>query len=107
MEYMQLVSSIMAAEHQAQAIAREAKARKKTLEADLAQETEALRASYQGRAKARVEKVAAQEAQFAQESIEQLNAGLERDMARMEEHYQANRDRWAEELFRRIVGEDG
>lgn len=107
MEYMQLISSIMAAEHQAQAIASEAKARKKTLEADLARETETLRTAYQDRAKARVEKVAAQEAQFTQESIEQLNAELERDMARMEEHYQVNRDRWAEELFRRVVGDEG
>lgn len=107
MEYMQLVSSIVAAEHQAQALASEAMERKKTLEADLARETEELRASYQARAKARVEKVAAQEAQFAQETVEQLNAELERDMARIEEHYRANRDRWVDELFLRIVGEDG
>jgi DNA anti-recombination protein RmuC len=105
MEYMQLVSSIVAAEHQAQAIASEAKAKKKTLDADLAQETEALRASYQARAQARVEKVAAQEAQFTQESMEQLSKELDRDMARMEEHYQANRDRWVEELFHQGVGD--
>ena len=107
MEYMQLVSSIVAAERQAQAIAHEAKEQKKTLDADLARETEALRASYQARAEARVGKVAAQEAQFAQERIDQLNSDLERDMARMEEHYRSNQSQWAEELFRRIVGDEG
>ena len=77
------------------------------LDADLAAEKKMLRASYQARAKARVEKVAEQEAQFAQESIERLNAGLEQDMASIEALYQANRDQWAEELFRKIVGSQG
>ncbi|MCI8538842.1 MAG: hypothetical protein HFF18_09325 [Oscillospiraceae bacterium] len=107
MEYMQLVSSIVAAERQAQSVASEANAHKATLDADLAAEKKMLRASYQARAKARVEKVAEQEAQFAQESIERLNAGLEQDMASIEALYQANRDQWAEELFRKIVGSQG
>lgn len=107
MEYMQLVSSIVAAERQAQSVAEEANAHMATLDADLAAETKALRASYQARARTRVEKVAGQEAQFAQESIERLSAGLEQDMAAMEARYQANRDQWAEELFRQIVGSPG
>ena len=105
MEYMQLVSSIVAAEHQAQAVAREAREKKSSLEADIRKETEALRASYEARAKARVEKVAQQEAEYAQQNIQQLSADLDREMAEIEALYEANRDRWAEELFRRIVGE--
>lgn len=104
MEYMQLVSSIVAAERQAQSVAREANAHKATLDADLAAEKKMLRSSYQARAKARVEKVAAQEAQFAQESMERLNAGLEQDMASMEALYLEKRGQWAEELFQQIVG---
>ena len=106
MEYTELVSSIVAAERQAQAIAREAKERRGTLEDDLARETQRLRDSYQERARRRVELVARQEEELAREAVLQLDEQSEQAMERVEAAYAANRDRWADVLFHQIVGDN-
>ena len=98
MEYMQLVSSIVAAEVRRRPLPTRQRSRKRPGRRSGLRPRRCALPIRRGRGPGR--KVAAQEAQFAQESIDQLNSDLERDMARMEEHYRSNQSQWAEELFR-------
>lgn len=104
MEYMELVSQIIAAEHSAQEIARDAEARKASLDADLARETASMREDYFARAKHRIALIEAEEAAGADADIAAWDKRLAAAMAAVESAYAKNRDTWAELLFNRIVG---
>lgn len=104
MEYIDLVGKIIAAEHSAKEIAREAKARETTLDADLEREAAGMREAYMDRARRRVEQVRATEAQAARESAAALDGKFTAAMGAVEAAYARNRDAWVEAIFQRIVG---
>ena len=104
MEYIDLVERIVAAEHQASALAREAKEKEASLETDLARESTELHDRYMERARRRISLVEAEEAQRAEKAIAALDQRLSRSMAALERAYETDRDAWVEALFTKITG---
>ena len=104
MEYVNLVSKIVAAEESAREIAKEAQVRESSLEQDLEREIARMRESYMARAKHRVEEVEQTEARAAEEDLARWDKKLEQAMSAVEASYARNKDAWVETLFQRSVG---
>lgn len=107
MEYVDLVSKIVAAEHSAQEIAREVKEKRDSLDADLKAEVAKLREDYFARAKRRVDEVEKTEAAAAEEDMARWDKKRSDALAGVERAYAEHKDQWVESLFTRIVGEQG
>ena len=103
-EYIDLVSKIIAAEHTAQEIAREAQEKQQSLAADLERDIAHMREDYFARAKHRIEAVEKAERKGAEEDIAKLDKRLKDAMDKVERAYQQNKDQWVDTLFFRIVG---
>lgn len=105
-EYTHLIDRIIAAEHQAREIAREAKAREATLDEDIAREAEALYAAHMDKARGRVAQVEASERELAAHTIAKLDRDYQAALAAVEAAYEKNRAQWVSLLVNRIVGEE-
>lgn len=103
-EYIDLVNKIIAAEHTAQEIAREAQEKQQSLDADLERDIAHMREDYFARAKHRIEAVEKAERKGAEEDIAKLDKRLKDAMDKVERAYQQNKDQWVDTLFFRIVG---
>lgn len=104
MEYMDMVSKIVAAEHAATELVQEGKTREDNLKADLDHQVTDMRDRYLDRARHRLTLVAETEEQAAQESIERLDKRFETAMAEVESAYEKNKEQWVDTLFTMIVG---
>ncbi len=105
MEYVDLVSKIIAAEHEAQTIAKAATEQQESMDADLKHEVDEMRAGFFARAQRRIALVEETERAAADQDMAAWDRKLERAMAQVEETYSKGRDEWVDILFRRIVGE--
>jgi hypothetical protein len=105
MEYVNLVSRIVAAEETAQEIAREAREKQSSLDSDLKRDVEALREDCFARARNRVALVEKTERAAAREIMSEWDAKLSRAMAGVERACAKDRDAWADLLFHKIIGE--
>ena len=105
MEYVDLVSKIVAAEHSAQDIAREAKEKQESLDADLRRDVEQLRQDCMARARRRVSLVEEAEQAAAKEDMAAWDEKLSKAMADVESTYAKNKDAWVNALFHRVIGE--
>jgi biopolymer transport protein ExbB/TolQ len=105
MEYVNLVSKIVAAEETAQEIAREAREKQSSLDSDLKRDVEALREDCFARARNRVALVEETERAAAGETMSEWDAKLSRAMAEVERAYTKGRDSWVDLLFHKIIGE--
>ena len=103
-DYAEMVSQIMAAEQGAKALAQEARERREQVQADLEREVSAMRESYMGRARNRLEAVQHTEERAAQEALEKLEQRLDSVMQAVEASYEKNKERWVDTLFSMIVG---
>ena len=103
-EYIDLVNRIIAAEHTAQEIAREAQEKQQSLDADLERDISRMREDYFARAKRRIETVEKAERKGAEEDIVKLDKRLKDAMDKVERAYQQDKDQWVDTLFLRIVG---
>ena len=99
-----MVGQIIAAEHRAKAVAQEGARRGEELRSGLEQETAALREDSLARARERVEQVRQAEQARAEQKIARLDEAQRQALARMEEAYEKNRDRWVDTLFTKITG---
>lgn len=104
MEYVDLVSRIVTAEHSAKELVQEAKERESHLQEDLDREIAAMRESYTARAERRLELVRQTEQAAAVEAMAAMDVRLEQSMAAVEASYERNRERWVDTLFTMIVG---
>ena len=104
MDYAEMVSQIMAAEHGAKVLAEESRARRQQLQAGLEQEISAMRESYLARARPRLEQVQQTEEAAAEEALDRLDRKLEQTMRAVEASYEKNKERWVDTLFSLIVG---
>lgn len=104
MEYVDLVNKIVAAEHSAQEIAREAKERRESLDADLARDVAEMREDYLARARRRIAQVSETEQAAAKEDMARWDQKLEQAMSEVEHAYAKSRDEWVDILFHRIIG---
>lgn len=105
MEYVDLVSKIVAAEHSAQNIAQEAKEKQDSLEADLKRDVAQLREDCMARARRRIALVEETEQSAAQENMLTWDKKLASAMQDVESIYARNKDAWVEALFHKVVGE--
>lgn len=105
MEYVDLVSKIVAAEHSAQDIAREAREKQESLDADLKRDVEQLREDCMDRAKRRLTLVEETEQSAAKESLAAWDKKLEHAMAEVESSYAKNKSAWVDTLFHKVIGE--
>lgn len=104
MEYLDMVNQIVAAEHNAKALAEEGRQRQEQLQAGLEREIADLRENYMQRARHRVELVEETERDGAEEDMAKLDEKQRRAMERVEAAYEKNRDQWVETLFSLIAG---
>lgn len=104
MEYVTLISKIVAAEQSAKEIVQEAKERERTLETDLDTEVAEMRQRYMERARQRVEKVAVVEKQSAEEDLAHWDQRLAQAMSDVEAAYAKHKNQWVETLFQQVVG---
>lgn len=105
MEYIDLVSKIIAAEHRAQAIAKAAVEQQESLDADLEREVAELRADFFRRAERRIALVEETERAAAGEDMALWDKKLEQALAEVESAYTKSKDAWVDLLFHRIVGD--
>lgn len=103
-EYLDMVNQIVAAEHNAKALAEEGRQRQEQLQAGLEREIADLRENYMQRARHRVELVEETERDGAEEDMAKLDEKQRRAMERVEAAYEKNRDQWVETLFSLIAG---
>ena len=94
MEYADMISRIVAAEHNARALVQE------DLDGDLAR----MRESYLERARHRLSLVEQEEQAAAAESIQRWDQKLEEALSAVESSYEKNKERWVDTLFSMIVG---
>lgn len=104
MEYVDLVSKIVAAEHSAQDIAHEAKERQESLDADLKRDVSQLREDCMDRARRRVAKVEETERAAAEEDMAIWDKKLAKAMDDVESSYAKNKDAWVDLLFHKVIG---
>ena len=104
MEYVDMISKIIAAEHSAKELAQEAQEKEEHLQADLDQQISQMRESYMERAKRRLEVVRQTEQDAAEKAVVRWNEKLEKALRDVEASYEKNRDVWANTLFAMIVG---
>lgn len=104
MEYIDLVSRIIAAEHSAKEIAQEAAVQESSLEEDLTRDESELRESYFARANRRIAVVEETESQAADEFVALWDKKLTDAMAAVETSYTKNKEAWVDTLFSMIVG---
>lgn len=104
MEYMDMVSKIVAAEHTATELVQEGKAREEHLKGDLDHQVADMRERYLERARHRLGLVAETEEAAACESIASLDRKFQTSMEQVEDAYAKNRDGWVDTLFTMIVG---
>lgn len=105
MEYVNLVSKIIAAEHRAQAIARAATEKQESLDADLQRDVARLRSDYFERAQRKIKLVEEVERSAAKKDMAAWDQRLENAMGQVEAAYSKGKDSWVDLLFHRIVGE--
>ncbi len=105
MEYVNLVSKIIAAEHRAQDIARAVTEKQESLDADLERDVAQQRTAFFDRAGRRIAQVEEIERTAAEEDMAAWDGRLERAMAQVETAYAKGKDAWVDDLFHRIVGE--
>ena len=99
-----MVNQIVAAEHNAKALAQEGRQRQQQLQAGLEREIADLRENYMQRARHRIELVEETERAGAEEDMAELDEKQRRAMKRVEAVYEKNRDKWVDTLFSMIVG---
>lgn len=104
MEYVTLISKIVAAEQSAKEIVQEAREKERTLETDLDAEVEGLRQEYMTRARQRVEKMEIAEGKVAEEDLAHWDKRLTKAMADVESSYAKHKDQWVETLFQQVIG---
>lgn len=104
MEYMDMVSKIIAAEHAATELVEEGKTRAETLRDGLDSARSDMRERYLERARHRLELVRETEERAATESVARLDTRLHDAMAEVEAAYHKNKDSWVDTLFTMIVG---
>lgn len=105
MEYEALIGRLLEAEQTAQEITREAREKEARMEADLEQETAAVRADYFARADRKLEELRREVEEGKAKALAAQDARIADAMAKMERAYSRYGDNWEDTLFRQTVGQ--
>jgi len=98
MDYMEVLNKIIKAERTAQQIAEEAKTQRDNLPDDLRASWEEMHTRHLARAESRVQSVREQEERLADQKIEQLDAGLQDGLHKLEVYFRAHHDEMVQRL---------
>ena len=107
MNQTDLLQRILAAEHQAQALTEDAKAQSQNIDASIEAEIAALQERYEQDAEAYLQALRQQEEVRCRRQLQELDDKRDARLRQVEAIYQADKDRWAETIFQRIVGKAG
>lgn len=103
MEYESLIRQILEAERNAREITREAREKESHMDADLEQETAAVRAECFAQSEQRLEELRRETEQHKAEELQAQDRRVAEMLERMEQAYSRYGDNWVDTLFRETV----
>lgn len=99
-----IIKKIIEIDHMAQKMTDEALQLKSEAESSIEEDKKALREKYIQRAKRRIEVTTATEEKFLEETLDEIKKRYDNVAATLNEKYEKNHDRWANEIFQRVIG---
>lgn len=105
MDRNEVIRRIIEADEKARTVPEKARAELAALDDELNTRREEMHRDYYDRAEKRIEKVRKTEAEYADAQIAKIDAELKREIERIEREAESQRDKWADELFRRAIAE--
>lgn len=107
MNQTDLIQRIIAAEHQAQALAGAAKQEQADMEENIDAEIENMRQQYETNAENYLRALEAKEQEKSAKDLEALETHLQSKLSQIESIYASQKDNWINAIFERIVGKAG
>lgn len=104
LKYVDIINRIVETEHENQKKTQEVLQQRKTLQEELREEQNQLKAYYSARAQKRIGIVREQENQMADEQIALLKEQRKKDMERIESLYKTHRQEWIDKVFQQVIG---
>ena len=104
MNQRDLIESILAAEHQAQALTEDAKAQSSNIDESIQAEIQSMRARQEKSADEYLGRLEASEIKKREQRMQELDKRLEEKLRQVESIYAARRDLWVDAIFDRIIG---
>ncbi len=99
-----IIKKIIEIDHMAQKMTEDALALKEEAESSIENDKKALREKYIERARKRIEVTAATEEKFLEESLDEIGKRYSMIAAKLNENYETNHVRWADEIYKRVIG---
>lgn len=107
MNQTDLIQRIIAAEHQAQALAGAAKQEKADMEKNIDAEIAEMRQRYEQNAEKYLQELEQKEAEKSAKELDALDKRLNAKLSQVESIYLTRKDEWINAIFERIVGKAG
>lgn len=99
-----IIKKIIEIDKTAQKMTSDALALKEQAMSSIEQDKKDLRDKYIQRARRRIEVTAQTEEKFLQEALDEIKARYDGISAKLNEKYELNHERWAEEIYQRVIG---
>jgi hypothetical protein len=99
-----IIKKIIEIDHMAQKMTEDALALKNQAQSSIENDKKALREQYIQRARKRIDVTAVTEEKFLEESLVEINARYSTVAAKLNDNYEANHVRWADEIYKRVIG---
>lgn len=106
MQQIDLIQNVLAAEQQAQALTRDAKAQSQNIDASIEAEITRLKETYDAEAALYLENLEQSEARKREMRLQELDVRLKEKLQQVEDIYSSQREAWIESIFSRIVGKE-
>ncbi|CDZ24457.1 hypothetical protein CCDG5_1343 [[Clostridium] cellulosi] len=99
-----IIKKIIEIDKTAQKMTNDALALKEQIKSSIEQDKKDLRDKYIQRARRRIEVTAQTEEKFLQEALDEIKARYDGISTKLKEQYELNHERWAEEIYKRVIG---
>ena len=99
-----IIKKIIEVDHMAQKMTDDALALKGEAESSIEQDKKALHEQYIERAKKRIDVTSKTEDKFLEEALVEISSKYSGVTAILNENFDKNHDRWAEEIYKRVIG---
>lgn len=99
-----IIEKLMEIERRAQEIIGEADNRKAHIEEEIQSEVSKMDADYTAEANARVKKIIAFEEEEANKKLDKIKKDTEASKKKIHDTYIQNKDRWLDELYKKVIG---
>jgi len=98
-----ILDTIIQTDHEAQQLAKDAEEKQKSMGQEIDTQKQAMRQMYAERAKARLEKIRAEEEAEAQRLTDRFKEKARDNLARLEDLCKVNENKWVDEITARIT----